>query len=119
MIKTLRMLSIAATLAPAFVFAQNALPQLPNSGIDSVPRVIQFICTIAGWIFSFLIILAVIYVLIAAFRYLTSQGDSEKISGANQALIYAAVAIAVAVVANALPKVVVNLVSGGSVTTCQ
>lgn len=53
---------------------------------------------------------AIIMLLIAGFKYITSGGDSGKISSAKNTLIYAMVGIAVAVLA----QVIVNFVIGVS-----
>jgi hypothetical protein len=45
---------------------------------------------------------AIIMILVSGFRYMTSGGDSAKISGAKSALIYALVGLAVAALAQFL-----------------
>jgi magnesium-transporting ATPase (P-type) len=104
-------------LGPFLAFAQSA-PPLPTTNITSPSQVLKLMCDVAGWIFAFLMVLAVIFVLVAAFNYLTAQGDPEKVAGANQALIYAAVAVAVAVVAKALPSVVSGFVGSTGINAC-
>jgi hypothetical protein len=49
---------------------------------------------------------AIIMILLSGFRYITSGGDSNKISGAKNALIYALVGVAIA----ALAQFLVNFV---------
>lgn len=116
----LKAASLASLVAPFAAFGQSTPPPLPGpSGQLTTPGgVLQFLCGIAGWIFAFLIVLAIIFILIAAFRYLTAQGDAEKVQGANQALLFSAVAVAVAVIAKAVPLVVSGFLGASNVNTC-
>lgn len=68
---------------------------------------IQFLaCTIIDWLFWGLMILAVIFVLVSAYRYVTSSGDPEKVHSAGRTLVFASVAIVVALFAGGLPALV-------------
>ncbi|MDD5145511.1 MAG: hypothetical protein PHF44_01565 [Candidatus Pacebacteria bacterium] len=62
--------------------------------------------TITDWIFFFLIGLAVIFVIVAGFHFLFSGGSPEKTLMARNYLIYAAVGIAVGLLARAIPSLV-------------
>ncbi|MDP2598446.1 MAG: hypothetical protein Q8P49_01300 [Candidatus Liptonbacteria bacterium] len=102
---------ISAAALPVLALAQGQLPQTPITGIGGVQN---FICTvIVGWMFTFLIVLTVVFVLVAAYKYLTAAGDPEKVKSASHMLIYAAVAIVVALFARGLPLIVGSLFSGG------
>ena len=70
------------------------------------------------WAFYFLIVLAVIFVIVAAFKYLTAAGDPEKVKAAGATLLYAAVAIGVALLAKAVPLVVGSFVGASGVSSC-
>ncbi len=98
---------LALQLAVPFL-ALAALPDpgTPASDIDSLCDVINLIKTISNWLIFFLITLAVIFVILAAFKYLTAGGDAEKVSVANKQIIYAAVAVAVGLLAYAVPAIV-------------
>lgn len=118
--------SILALVLPAMAFAQN-LPQpiaptgsnVPQGNITSLQSILQLLCTVFAWAFYFLIVLAVIFVIVAAFRYLTAAGDPEKVKAAGQTLLYAAIAIGVALLARAVPLVVGNFLgANGTVTSC-
>lgn len=66
--------------------------------INGVVNILSFILGVA----------AIIMILVSAFKYITSNGDSNKIAGAKSTLIYALVGLAVA----ALAQVFVNFVMG-------
>jgi uncharacterized membrane protein YidH (DUF202 family) len=109
---------ILAIAAPFVAMAQLKPPpqQLPTlAGFSSLTGISKWLCTISDWMFYFLIILAVIFVVIAAYRYLTSSGDPEKVKGANHVLLYAAIAVLVGLLAYTFPDLVGSIV--GSTAT--
>ncbi|MEY4731573.1 MAG: hypothetical protein RL681_519 [Candidatus Parcubacteria bacterium] len=106
---------LAAAVAPLAAFAQFTGQTLPSTPATDLNFFINVVCGVAGWLFIFLVVLAIIFVVLAAFNYLTSGGDPEKVKTASNQLIYAAVAIAVGLFAKALPLLVGSLV--GSTAT--
>jgi energy-coupling factor transporter transmembrane protein EcfT len=66
----------------------------------------KVLCRIVDWGFYIFIVVAVIMVLWAAYIYITSQGDKEKVGTGHRTLAYAAVAIAVAIFAKAFPIII-------------
>jgi hypothetical protein len=56
--------------------------------------------------------------MVAAFKYLTASGDPEKVKGAGNTLLYAAIAIGVALLARAVPLVVSSFLGATGVTSC-
>ncbi len=87
------------------MFPMLASAAAPSSFQDLVRVVQRFI----SWIFALFILLAVIFVLYAAFKYLVSGGDSGKVGEATNALVYAAVAIGVALIAASIQFIVGQL----------
>jgi uncharacterized membrane protein len=105
-----------AFLLPAFVFAQVSTPPTVLSG--GIGSVASTLCVIFNWMFYFLVILAIIFVVVAAFRYLFAAGDPAKVKSAGHALIYAAVAIAVGLLAKSVPGIVSTLMGGSNIVGC-
>jgi len=98
------------TLLPLLVFAQvTGVTPIPTP-VTNFTGLINIINRVADIIFTLLLVVAVIFILYAAFNYLTSGGDTGKVSTANNMLIYAAVAIAVATLAKGIPIVVRTVV---------
>ena len=117
--------SILVLALPALAFAQNlAQPtaptqaNVPQGQINSLQGVLQTVCTVFAWAFYFLIVIAVIFVIVAAFKYLTAAGDPEKVKSAGSTLLYAAIAIGVALLARAVPLVVGSFLGASGVTSC-
>ena len=103
---------------PLVAGAQTTQPvQTAPQPVTSLGGFIGLICTAVNWLFSVLVVLAIVFVLIAAYKYLTASGDPEKVKGASGTLIYAAVAVAVAVLAKGIPLIVGSFL-GASFTGC-
>jgi len=92
----------------------------PSAGISSVQGILNYVCIGFDYAFWFLIALAVVFGVIAAFRYLTAAGEAEKVKKANSTLLYAAIAIAVALLARGIPLIVGSFFSAdsSSLTSC-
>ena len=102
---------IVIPMMGVMVNAQAAPPSAPSEGpITSVSQVKTLLENILGWIYTFFFIFAAIFILIAAFQYLTAAGDEEKVKKAKNMLIYAVIAIAIALVAMGIDNIVANLV---------
>jgi hypothetical protein len=94
----------------------NQVQPLPSpTGYYSVGGFLGLITRALNYAFTFLLALAVIFVLYAAFIYLTAGGDAEKVSRANRIILYAAIAIAIAVLARAVPILVTNFLGAPQV----
>jgi hypothetical protein len=117
--------AILALVLPALAFAQS-LPQpvaptetsVPQGQITSLQGVLQLLCTVFAWAFYFLIVLAVIFIIVAGFKYLTAAGDPEKVKAAGTMLIYTAVAIGVALLARAVPLIIGSFLGASGVSSC-
>jgi uncharacterized membrane protein len=69
--------------------------------------------------FYFLIILSVIMIVVAAYLYLTSNGDPEKVGKATKSVTYAAVGIAVGLLAKAIPVLIASIVGASGISVCK
>jgi heme/copper-type cytochrome/quinol oxidase subunit 2 len=103
---------VVALLMAGSAGAQDVTPAAPIQSVDDVFTLIGTIFNILFWL---LIVLASVFIIIAAFTYLTAGGDPEKIKTANQKVIYAAVAVVVAVLAKGIPTLTCSLLG----TECE
>jgi len=78
----------------------------PFTNISEVKGVLD---RIIGWLQYIFFALTAFFVLGAAFLYLTAGGDEDKTKKAKQMLIYAVVAIVIALLATAINSVVISL----------
>jgi uncharacterized membrane protein len=107
---------LAGLVPTAMAATAAADPVAPETTLKDMCSVICMIKKIAGWFYGILMVLGVVYVLYAAFLYLISQGDKERIENAKKALIYAIIALVIAVLAGGISAVVEDLggVTGGA-----
>jgi len=89
-------------------------PSIADTGISSVgptnvSGLVDVIRNVVKWVYVIFFIIAVLFILFAAFTYLTAGGDSEKVAKAKNQIIYAAVAIAVALLAVGVELIVKDL----------
>jgi uncharacterized membrane protein len=96
--------SFAVLLLPGLAFGQ--LLPIPSSPVDDPMDAFAILCQIGSAIFYILIVVSIFMALIAAYRYLTSGGDESAVSQAHKTLTYAAVGVAVAILAWGMPKLV-------------
>lgn len=82
------------------------LPKGPTTGL----ALLNTITFIADWIFVLLLIAATIFIVLAAFQFVTAGGDPSAVGQARQKLLYAAVGVAVAAAAKGIPIAVRHIV---------
>ncbi|MDP2598447.1 MAG: hypothetical protein Q8P49_01305 [Candidatus Liptonbacteria bacterium] len=105
-----------SALIPLFAHAQTTLPGLSSNTTVSL-FITNVICVIAAYMFWILVSLAVVFTIVAAYRYLFSGGEPSKVSDATRSITFAAVSIVVALLAKALPFIVASIVMGGALST--
>lgn len=88
----------------------------PN--ITTFSQLMTRVCNLMNVLFTVLVVIAVIFVLFAAYRYLTAAGEAEKVKSANYQLLYAGIAIVIAILARGAPVVVANVVGGETFQGC-
>ena len=93
-------------LSGAVLAVANAdtLPTIAASTYSDVRSAV--LCKIAIGMFYVCMALAVIFVIVSAYRYLTSGGDPTKVSSATKTITYAAVAVVVALLAKTFPTLI-------------
>ncbi len=84
---------------------------IPESPIEEPEGLLYVVAGVVEWVYVIFLIIAVMYVLFAAYNYLTGASEPEKIKKARSQLIYAAIAIAVALLAVAFVSIVKNLLT--------
>ena len=61
---------------------------------------------VVRWVYIIFFVIAVLMILFAAFTYLTAAGNEEKVKKARDSIIYAAVAVAVALLAVGFEQII-------------
>jgi len=99
------LLSIMVNVAVGQI--QSNIPGVQNvTGITTVGGLVDIVRGVVRWVYIIFFILAVLFILFAAFTYLTAGGEAEAINKAKTQLIYAAVAIAVALLAVGFQQII-------------
>jgi magnesium-transporting ATPase (P-type) len=111
--KTALVLLFLTLILPSFALAApTPAPISLNEKVlpDGPTSVIALVDIVADWIFTALLVLAVIFLLLAAYNYM--GGSEEGVQKAHRMLIYTLVAVAVAFLAIGLVTAVQKLVAG-------
>ncbi|MDO8474189.1 MAG: hypothetical protein Q7S62_01455 [bacterium] len=87
---------------------EEALPELPLIG-ETPEKLMAIINTVTDWIFAGFVVAAVIMVILAALQFVREGGNPEKMSEARMKLIWAAVGIGIALMAEGFVPVVRNI----------
>ena len=107
-------LLLGALLAPI----AHAQLQLPGevTNVSNISNIQNFICTfIFSWLFTAAVLLVIFFVLMAAYRYMTAGDNADQIQTANKTLIYAAIGLAIAILARTVPIMIGALVTNNGV----
>jgi len=106
------LLFAVALLAPMFSFAETVggvnIKQAPYTSVGAI------INRITDVLFTILLSAAVIAILIAGFLFITAGGEPAKFQAAQKMILYAVIAIIVAVSAKAIVYFVENAISAGT-----
>ncbi|HKM20156.1 MAG TPA: pilin [Candidatus Dojkabacteria bacterium] len=87
----------------------NAFGKLLDSmNYTSFDNLTDFLSNIIQFAMTFSVIIAVIAVLVAGFKYITSAGDSEKVKSSTQSLIFALVGLVIVFLAPTLIKFILD-----------
>lgn len=110
------LLTIALTAVPSVAYADcgtstsskgQVLQAVGETGGDcSGAGVTDLVHTVVVVLSYFVGVVAVIMIILAGFKYITSGGDANKVGSAKNTLIYAMVGIAVAALAQLIVKFV-------------
>jgi hypothetical protein len=113
--------SVVTVFASAFSFftAYAAAPAAQGIVVSSVSDInSKVLCPVFNALFWILMVVSMLMVLWAAFKYMKAMGDAEDVLIATKTITYAAVGIIVALCAKALPIVVGSIFGITSLTSC-
>lgn len=101
-------------LLPTIILAAE-----PSHAVDTPEKVIGLIQRVTDWAYSILLVLAVLFIVYAAYLYLFSEGDTEKTEKAKKQIFYAVVAVAIAILAKGIIAFVQNVLTGNDSSGSQ
>ena len=75
--------------------------------------VMQALDDVTNWLFAILLIVAVIFLIIAGFYFITAQGDPDRVQKARNMVLWSLVGVAVGVLAKGLVMLVRRALRAG------
>jgi len=103
---------VGATVFSNVAHADVATVVGTSKGVGAV------LCSVTNWMIYILVAVSILYIVYAAFLYATGGDDAEKISSARKTITWAAVGIAVALLAMSVPTLVQTITGGNITYTC-
>ena len=103
---------ISLLVVPAVVSAQDIWDlfgfRSGGTAPDEVPEtdVMIILGSVLNWMFAILLIVAAIFIIIAAFMFVTASGDPDKTKTARNFVLYALIGVLVAFAARGLVELV-------------
>lgn len=102
------------------VFAQGAesitVPDpslnLETPGPKNPEDIKNLLITVVQWFYTIIFIVAVLFILLSAFSFITSKGDAIKVASAKRQLLYAVIGIVVALISYTIIELVKNTIQG-------
>ncbi len=107
--KILGSILLGIGLLPVYVLAQEPTP--PASPINSFEDIVGLLNKAIQWMYTIFFIVAVGYILWAAYDFLTFGGEPKKVEDAKSKLKYAVIAIVVALVATGVSSIVASILT--------
>ncbi|OHA45949.1 MAG: hypothetical protein A3A80_03290 [Candidatus Terrybacteria bacterium RIFCSPLOWO2_01_FULL_44_24] len=95
-----------------------AVLDIPTTNITGISSFITRACTLAGWFFTFIMIIAIVMILVAAFFFLTAGDNATTRSKAKDFLLYAIVGIIIAIMPYPILAIVSTFFGAGTINPC-
>ena len=97
---------IGVLFVPMVSFAEIEVASAPN-----LP-VMDALDNITNWAFTILMAVAALFIIFAAFEFITAKGEPEKVKSAREYVLYALVGVVVALLARGLVQLIETIVTG-------
>lgn len=94
---------------------QGAATELAKgSPITSTQQIFNILNSVVRYVYVIFFIVAVMFILFAAFSFLTAGGDTEKVKSARNQVLWAVVAIAIALLSVGASAIITNFLGNPS-----
>ena len=103
---------LAAGLAPFVASAQFVVPDTDNTGLPNDTSINDFIIRIINILLGVVGIIAVLFLIIGGFRYVTAGGNEESAESGKKTIINAIIGIIIVILAFVIVRVVATAVLG-------
>jgi TRAP-type C4-dicarboxylate transport system permease small subunit len=101
-------------LAGLILTSLLVLPAIGLAAVETAPNVnvMEALDRIANWVFTILMVVALIFLIWGAYNFVTAAGEAEKVTAGKQSIMWALVGVAVALLARGLVALVRLIVTG-------
>ncbi|MDD5098916.1 MAG: hypothetical protein PHP35_01050 [Candidatus Colwellbacteria bacterium] len=89
---------------------KSLIPTAHAADVSSIDDVVAIINRVGGALSAVFFAVAAVYIIMAGWTFLQSKGEAAKLKSARDQVIYAAVAIAVALLAYSIRPIVESIV---------
>ena len=98
----------------ALILASLLVMPVIGLAVDEAPEVDfwEALDRITNYLFAILLIIAVIFLIVAAIYFVTARGDAEKIKSARDMVLYALIGVIVGVLAKGLVIFIREMIEG-------
>lgn len=89
-------------------------PLIASAQVRRAPAdidIMRMLNSIVDWLFTILLVVAAIWLVIAAFYFVTAQGDPDRVAKARNMVLYALIGVLVAFAARGLVRLVEMIAS--------
>lgn len=88
------------------------LPAVVLAQVNNAPNVDVMVVldNIVNWLFAILLVVAALFIIVAAYNFVTAAGDPEKTTAARNFVLYALIGVLIAFVAKGLVALVGRIV---------
>src|SRR3990167_6975958 len=101
--KILKRIAVAGVLALPFLAGAQEVQPVPASS-NPLQQIFGILERLTNWLLTALLVLAGIFIIFAAYQYLTAAGNEEKVKSAKNIIIYAVVAIGIGLLAKVIDR---------------
>ena len=110
--------TVGAVLTPLVSYATTTVATSTRQPIfRSIGDVVNKACYVTNILFTGAVIVTIVFVLLAAIKYITKGSDPKEVAAAHQMLIWAAIGFGVAVAASVVPEFVASVLGDPSART--
>lgn len=111
----------APAIKPGEIPTNTQLGITQASPVTSVSGLVGILAGVVRWTYTIFFVIAVMFILFSAYSFLTSGGEPEKVKSAREKIMWAAVAIAIALLAVGAEVIIKNFlispIPGGAPST--
>lgn len=105
----LKLSAYLIVLAPASVYAAE-----PTKIITNVNQIVNILNYGVKWLYTGFFIITVVYILLAAYKFLTGGDNPKNVEDAKKMLTYAVIAIIIALLATGISVLIENFLTTGA-----